>query len=135
MARYNAIQIGTVYLTNTGLVGGTPCKTSVAGLDGLKPQFNKNILKAIDGTPFSQFTALKKGIDLEITIDWITKSVFDAINVIFDDSDDDDDPVAIVINGDGGNFSVNVVTNVNYVAFDKFSNNVLQGVKYRVVTT
>lgn len=134
MARYNAIQIGSVYLTNTGLVGGTPCKTSVIGLDGLKPQFNKNIIKAIDGTPYSQLTDGKKGLDLEITIDWLAKSVFDAINVIFDDSDDNNTQVAVVINGDFGNFSINVITNVNYVSYGKFSNGVLQTVKYRVVT-
>lgn len=135
MARYNAIQIGSVYLTSTGLVGGTPCKTNVSGLDALKPQYNKNVIKAIDGTPYSQITSGKKGIDLEIDIDWIAKSVFDAINTIMNTSDNDASNIAVVINGDTGNFSINVRPNTDYVKFSKFSNNVLQGVKYRVVTS
>ena len=132
--RFNAIQIGSVYLTSTGLVGGKPCKTSVNGLQSLKPAKNKNIIKAIDGTPFSQFTSLKKGIDLEVSIDWLDDSVFDDINDVFDDSDDNEATFALVVSGDGGTFTVNVVPNSDYVIFDKFANGILQGVKYRMVT-
>lgn len=135
MARYNAIQIGSIYLTNTGLVGGTPCKTSVSGLEALKPQYNKNIIKAIDGTPYSQLAVGQKGFDLEISISWLAKSVFDDINDLLDDADDTQTPVAVVIDGDFGTFNVNVVPNVSYVSYGKFSNDVLQDVKYRVVTT
>lgn len=134
MARYNAIQIGDIYLTSTGLVGGKPCKTSVNGLQALKPALLKSVIKAIDGTPFSQTSAGKKGIDLEISIDWLAQSVYDDINDIFDGADNDGTTFDLVIAGDGGTFTLDVVPNSDYVIFDKFTNGILQGVKYRVVT-
>jgi len=134
MARYNAIQIGNVYLTSTGLAGGTPCKTSVTGLEPLKPALKKNIIKAIDGTPYSQVFANDKGFDIEIKIDWLASSVFDAINALFATADSTDGVVAIVIAGDFGTFNFNAISNSEFLKFDKFSSGILQNITYRVVT-
>lgn len=134
MARYNVVQIGTVYLTGNGLVGGTPCKNSIPELSILKPAKRKNLIKAIDGSPISQTFAGIKGIDLTLKIDWLAKAVFDAINVLFDASDSTKTPMVMVVTGDAGTFNMTVVPNSDYVHFDKFSGSIFTGIDYRMVT-
>jgi len=110
MARYNSVEIDGVFLTKTGLDGGTPCKVDVTGLVALRPANARiNAGQAIDGTPLQQFRSMK-GKPIEMTIAVSHEDVFeDIIDAI--DTQDAADPNAhnLVIEGHTGNFDLDCV--------------------------
>jgi hypothetical protein len=107
---YNLVKVDTIYLTDSGLVGGVPCRTEVAGLDALKFTQTGSNTNAADGTVF-QFKVdnLGKGLLLEIRPFAIMKSVFDSINAVIQDSLDNDTIINITISGDTGDFDLDVL--------------------------
>lgn len=134
MARFNLIQIGSIYITGTGLVDGFRCKTEVQGLDPLRLSRRSSIIKAIDGTPFRQLSESVKGIDFEISIDWVAKTVYDNILSLFDDSNEDGTVIAVSVDGDTGTYSVNAIPQSDPVSSDSFSGGIIKKVKFKMVT-
>lgn len=135
MARFNLIQIGSIYITSNGLVGGSRCKTEVDGLNPLRLSRRSSIIKAIDGTPYRQLSESVKGIDFDITIDWMAKTVYDNIIGLFDDSNEDGTFIAVSVDGDTGTYSVNAIPQADPVSSDGFSGGIIKKVKFKMVTT
>lgn len=135
MARFNLIQIGSIYITSTGLVDGSRCKSEVTGLDPLRLSRRVSIIKAIDGTPYRQLSESEKGIDFQISIDWVAKTVYDNILNLFDDSNEDGTFIAISVDGDTGTYSVNAIPQSDPVSSEGFSGGIIKKVKFKMVTT
>src|SRR5687767_3393563 len=77
--KYALVQIGSVYLTTTGLVGGKPCKTEITGLDDLALDDSIQVTKALSGKPFLQTSTLLLGIKITIKLFDVPDSVYSSI--------------------------------------------------------
>lgn len=107
MARYNLIQIGSIYLTSSGLVGGTRCKTEVTGLDGLYHDYVGVTVKAMSGAPKNfPRTNLGEGVEIQIRPQVITSSVLDSIRDAFNTALGADSTIQCVFTGDIDTFDV-----------------------------
>lgn len=110
MADYNLVSIESIYLTDTGLVGGTPCRTEVSGIDSLRFSFTGSNTVAADGT-VHQFIVdnLGKGLLLEIRPFAILKDTLDDIIDAIQDAQDADATINITIEGDTGDFDLECI--------------------------
>jgi hypothetical protein len=137
MARYNAVQIGSVYLTSTGAAGGLPCKTTIKGLESMKTSKTGQALISADGTPYLQVIDVdNRGIPVEITTDWMSKTVFDSVVALIESAINSASSIALVINGDTGNFSFNAVPAVpEQIFFQDFRNNYIRGAGFKFIRT
>lgn len=91
MADYPLISINSFYLTDTGLVGGMPCRVSVPTLDLLQFDFTGQTVQAADGTPH-QFILdfVKVGALLDINAFVLLQDVYEDIR----------DSIATAVDGD-----------------------------------
>jgi hypothetical protein len=137
MARFNTVKIGEIYLTSTGLIGGVPCKLSIAGLDQLFTAKTGSVSSSADGTPFIQVVdAGKKGLTLEFTIETVTKDVFDDLVTAINSAVDDLTTIPFEISGDTGDFSGEALAALpKTITAASFRNEYIQNVVIRLVTT
>lgn len=104
--RHNLIRINSVWLTSTGLSGGTPCKTSVEGLDALKSNYTGVTVIALDGTPINQVHRNnKKGLPLSITIETVLQAEFNTLSSLLETALFGSSNVTVYISGTLGTFN------------------------------
>jgi hypothetical protein len=108
MADYNKVQIGNVFLTDDGLVTGTPCRAQVAGLDGLQLSHAGDTVKAADGSPYNFVVAADgSGSDIEIRPFVVTADVLADLRAAIDDAIASIDTVNVKItDGPFGDFEL-----------------------------
>lgn len=108
MARFNEIQIGSLYLTDTGLVGGVKCKSEVDGLDALLLNYTGAVIIAADGTPHAQIAdnTEGKGAPIAIRPFVLTTSVFTSLKTIFNTALAGGTSINVIITGDTGTFNL-----------------------------
>lgn len=108
MARYNTIQIDSIYLTSTGLSNGSPCKSSVEGLDALSLDYQGQTVIALDGTPYNQYTTNnKRGLPLKIKLSQLSETVLESLIALMDSTISGATTNLIRITGDTGDFVLN----------------------------
>lgn len=138
MARYNLIQIGSIYFTSDGTASGIPCKVNVDGIsEAVLTKSGQTIISA-NGVPWTQVIDVsRKGLVFSFNLDFIDKDVHDDVVTMFQDMVDNLDTEVMNITGDTGNFTFNVkpfLPNAINVS-GGFSGNILKGVIYTVITT
>lgn len=108
MARFNTVQIETLYLTETGLAGGIPCKLEVSGLEALLLAYQGSTAIAADGTPYAfvQSNAEAQGSPISVRIETITAAVLSSLKTLFNAALAGSTTLTVTVNGDLGNFSV-----------------------------
>lgn len=107
---YNLVQIGTVYLTDDGLVSGNPCRTLIDNLDLLQSAYIGQTFKAADGSPYNTvYENTGAGVDLVIKPFAAQKSVLDAIVAVNDAAILANSAVVVVITGLAGNFTLHCI--------------------------
>jgi hypothetical protein len=77
--RHNLIQLGSSYLTTTGLVGGIPCKTDVSGLNVLKFGRVGQTIIALDGTSWTQSYSVK-GVPISFSVFRMTSTLLTTVS-------------------------------------------------------
>lgn len=78
------VRIGTIYLTDTGLADGSPCKVEADGLNAL--QFNKLITStqaANGGSNLQGVEVGDGGVKITLTLIGISRSLLDSIIALF----------------------------------------------------
>ena len=106
--KYNLIQLNSIYLTNDATSTGTPCKTSVSGLDALTFDFTGVTVLALDGTPYNQvFDNYKKGLPLTIKITQTTDTRLDELASLLTTLVTAESSVLVQITGSTGDFTLN----------------------------
>lgn len=88
------VRIGTIFLTDDGLEGGSSCRVEAGGLNALR--FNKLITSTQAANGSSNFQGVEVndgGLKITLNLIGISKSVFDAIIQLFDDALDAGDSV------------------------------------------
>lgn len=74
---FHTIKVGSIYLTDDGLVTGTPKITTVRGLDVLADAVVVQQIIAADGTPHQQTSQPVKGVPLVIECgDWMERDMY-----------------------------------------------------------
>lgn len=139
MARFYTISIGGIYLTDTGLVGGRPCKTELQGISALLIPDQGNISVGADGTPFREkpLIATGGGRGFAIIAAFMAKSVYDTIKSALDTAATANASINIVGAGTPGNFDVDAIVfdNPQYISYAGFSGDNLKGVTISLITT
>ena len=138
MARYNAIRIGSIYLTSNSLVGGKPCKIEVDGLPSFATDRTGQVQVSADGTPCVQWIDNDhRGLVVFIKTEFMAKSVFDSIISAHNSAKNTDTPISVDITGDTGNFTgLNCIPRVpDDIVFGKFSGGIIIGAGFRYITT
>lgn len=77
--KYPLIQLEAIYLTKTGLVGGTPCKIRVEGLDQFAVTKEHQVIKALSGLPYSQVSDAMLGKPISLHYENMEEAVYDSI--------------------------------------------------------
>lgn len=138
MARYNRIKIGTLFLTDDGLVTGKPCKVEVLGLSRLKLSKTGTTRLSADGTPYQYAMPNEgKGVQIQIRPTTIVKSVFDDVIDEMTASLDTNSTINITIQGDTGDLDLETTPLLpNGVDFPgSFSGGRITGVSFNFVIT
>lgn len=136
MARYNTVKLGTIFLTDNGLEGGTPCKLTVNNLDQLFTDKTGSVSNSASGAPFVQVVdADKKGIALEIVVETLTKEVFGDLVTALNSAINDLDTMEYEISGDTGEFTGSAIPALpRPISAGSFRNEYIQNVTIRIVT-
>jgi len=108
MARFNEVQIGSVFLTETGDDGDTGVKSDVTGLEGLYSGYTGSTVDSIGG-PSWNFSRenLGEGVRIEIRPESIPKTVLDLVKAALDAVTPTNATVQCVFTGDTGTYDVN----------------------------
>lgn len=110
MANFYRINIDSIYLTSTGLVGGIPCKLDIPNADSLFDDFAQNPVIANDGTPLVQiFENGNSGKQIDINIEVMPKTVWESLLALRNTAKTNSDTTQIVGIGDIGNFDVGAI--------------------------
>jgi predicted proteasome-type protease len=80
--KYALVQINSIYLTHSGLVGGRPCRTEIGGLNELATTGAFQVIKALSGTPYLQTSSTLVGKPISIAYVQMEESVYDSIVAI-----------------------------------------------------
>lgn len=137
MARYYSLQIGTVYLTDTGLVGGKPCRIKIEPVESLRVNYAGQTAPSADGTPYTvAFAVGTKGRALTVTIDYLPKTVLDSLVTLINTALQNNTTITLIGTGDLGNFNLQAVPALpNPIrAGGRFSNAILQDVSLSFIT-
>lgn len=106
--RYNLIQIDSLFMTSTGLSTGSPCRSSVSGLDWLSFDYQGQTLIALDGTPYNQYTTTyKRGLPLQFKFNQMSESVLESLISLISSTISGSTTNLIRITGDTGDFVLN----------------------------
>ena len=137
--RHPLIQLESVYLTKTGLVGGIPCKMRVEGLGALAVTDDHGVDKALSGLPYLQIvdSMLGKPIGL-FAEENMTEAVYDSIvteiQAVLDGSKTELD--LEISDSPYGSFSLDVVPDVNPVRHNSEQwAGYVKGVSFHFLTT
>lgn len=108
MAEFYAVKFGSVYLTDTGLVGGQPCRTDVAGLDNLQLPYAGNEVKSADNTPYMFMQDFGgQGSELKIAPAVISAAVLAALKTLIDAAIVANTTINVTLVGDTGSYDLN----------------------------
>lgn len=137
MARYYTLQIGTVYLTDTGLAGGVPCRLRISPVESLRVTYAGQTAPSADGTPYTvAFAVGTKGRPLVVSVDYLPKAVFDSVVALINTALQNNTTITLIGTGDLGNFNLAAVPAlpIPVKADGGFSNSILRGVEFSFVT-
>lgn len=89
MARFHAVKIDSIFLTDNGLEAGTPCKLKISELENLKfSRKSQPVVLAFDGTPYKNgFSTGVKGRQFSISVETLTESIFNQLNAVLEAKD------------------------------------------------
>lgn len=107
--RYNLVKIGDIYLTDTGLVDGKPCKVEVSGVDQLKGAFSGVTVRSASNAPYTFImNNTLKGSLLVLSPFVIMDTVLDDLEDAFDVATLAGDTLPLILEGDTGTFNLEV---------------------------
>lgn len=110
MARFNTVQLNSIYFTDDGTGSGTPCKLAIKGLDALKTAKTGQTVQSADGAPFLQIVEnSNKGLVVSITPVILMKDVFDSLTAEIAGAIENETTIDLEISGDTGDFSLTVL--------------------------
>lgn len=139
MARFYKIMIGSIWLTDTGLEPGRPCKVEVAGVPGLLVPDQGNVSIGADGVPFREKPLVPTGAGRPFSImaAFMTKTVYDALKSALDTAAGGNADFNVTGSGTPGNFDVDAIVfdNPQYISYAGFSGDNLKGVTISLITT
>lgn len=112
MAEFYAVKFGTVYLTDTGLVGGQPCRTDVTGLDGLQTPYAGNVIKAADNTPYTFLQPFDgRGVELKIAPYVLSSAIIASLQSVINAALAGNTTINVTLDGDTGSYDLECVPN------------------------
>lgn len=135
---YPQIKINNRFLTENEADGGTKCIAVVRGLDAITPAKDNQVIKALNGTPYSQISDTLKGKPIALEFPKIEKEdhedIMVEINAYLNSG------TAITLNITGGTYgeftNLSVVPGEPPVRFPgEFENGRLLNVSYNFLTT
>lgn len=139
MARFYKIKIGSIWLTDTGLEGGRPCKIIVPEAAALLVADRGNVSVGNDGTPFREtpLTPTGGGRPFTILAANMATAVFDSLKTALDTAAGSNAAINITGEGTPGDFDVDAVVfdNPEYINFEGFGEDYVKNVKMSFVTT
>jgi hypothetical protein len=109
MANFYRINIGSIYLTSTGLAGGIPCKLEVPAADSLFDNFAQNVIIANDGTVIVQNFEISQGKQIDILVEVMPKTVWESLLSARNTALTNSATLNIIGTGDTGNFDVTAI--------------------------
>lgn len=106
---YNLVQLNTLYLTDTGLVGGVPCRTAVAGLDALSLTKAGQTTIAADGTPYNFISdGGGKGGPIKVSPEVVSSALLATLKTLLNTAIAANTTIHAIFTGDTGTFDLNV---------------------------
>lgn len=108
--QYHLIRIAGTYLTDDASQSGNRLISQISGLDKLRLARQVNVVQAIDGTPYRQFSS-NKGLPISITFPLIPKATVTTIIDAMNNADNAGTNVSLYISGETGTFDLSVVPN------------------------
>ena len=108
--KYALVQIGSVYLTSTGMSGGKPCKTEITGLEKLATGKTIQITNAMSGKPYMQVMDQILGVLIGIKLFDVSETVYDSIIAVITAAINGSTTISLSItNSPFGDFTLTVV--------------------------
>lgn len=110
MGRFYKVALDTLYLTDTGLATGRPCRLRITGLLEKRVNYSGVAAVALDGTPHLVVNNTGgKGQAIQIQIDFLPKARLDDIVTLINSKLAASAPISMQITGDVYNATFNVM--------------------------
>lgn len=107
MAEFYTVKFGAVYLTDTGLVDGQPCRTDVTGLDGLQVAYAGNEAKSADNTPYMFMLNFEgQGIELKLAPAVMSAAVLASLKTLIEAAIAGNTTINVTLSGDTGDYDL-----------------------------
>lgn len=136
MARFYRIQLDSIYLTQTGLEAGTPCKLQISGLEDLLTPIAGTVEPSASGIPQFQTLAWIAGKQFEISVEVILEDVWNSIKSLINSALENNTPFTVSGTGDIGDFSVSAMPNPQKpFSASEFINGRIKNSTIRLITT
>lgn len=106
MSDYYRVQLGTIYLTDTGLVGGAPCRVTVSGLAELLIEEDGPVIKPMTGRPKKFLAPSGIGADIQLKPLVVTSTVLTSLKSLINTSNAAESLIVVNLTGVPGNLSL-----------------------------
>lgn len=141
MARFYFVQIEDIYLTDTGLVGGDPCKLQIPGAAEFLFPFSGQTEISADGTPYNTIFEGTKGKQLQIIVETLPETVWNDLRTLINEKITNSENLTISATGDIGNFTLSVLPQLpspqlpSPFSAESFRNGRVKNVRFSFITT
>jgi hypothetical protein len=128
MARFYRVQINTLFLTNSSLVGGTPCELEVTNIEDLIASVTGVSIPVIGGRV--RVTApWTSGKDFEVKVSVMFSSLYEDLETFLNNANETDTSFTLVITGDIYDLELTVKPRLQKpISRNSFQNGVTNGV-------
>lgn len=107
MARFYAVQIGSIYLTSTGAAGGIPSKLTIGSAEDLLTTVAGTAIPSITGSPVFQTIPWTSGKQFDISIEThLYAAQWNALKTLLNGSLENNTSFTVTATGEIGNFTV-----------------------------
>jgi hypothetical protein len=100
MARFYQVQLGLIYITSTGLVGGTGCELEVTNVEDLIAPVTGVSIPVIGGGNVRQIVPWTKGKSFEIKVNVMFSTLYSDLETFLNNSNETDTSFTLIITGD-----------------------------------
>ena len=106
MAKFYAIQIGSIYLTSTGAADGLGCKLEIESVEDLMVSVTGNSQIAADGSRIRQTVDFTKGKEFSLKISTLTADVYTTLKNFLNTANETGTSFPVSGTGASGDFIV-----------------------------
>ncbi len=133
--KFYSVNISTIYLTSTGLIGGDKCRLEISNVEDLLTTVAGVAIPSISGAPVIQTIPWAAGKQFDIRVNVLNEAQWNDLKEVINDAQENSTSFTVAATGDIGDFSVTVKPFPQKpFSAQRFKNGLIYGVVFRFIT-